>query len=144
MLGFAEKVESHLERADSDLVTAKASIASLSADLAAKDSEITTLKAQITESAKTIETLGADIAARDLEIVNLRAEVEKQKGKANETIAAQGLPADSIPITITNTDAPGTVGETAWQKYQRLLGEDSRAAGAFYNSHRKEIFQSKQ
>ena len=141
MLGFADNVEKNLT-AIKDLETANAKIQTLEGALAASKatdeataSSLKTLNAKITQ-------LEATITAKDGEIAKLQAEVAAEKKRANDTLASLGVSAENLPAASTG-DAGGAQQETAWQKYQRLLAENPRAAGAFWAEKSNDIIASR-
>ena len=103
MLGFADKVEAALPNAaevatlKNDLTQAAGKIVELegaaktaTATIEARDASILDLQGQVTAANELVK-------AKDAEIATLKADNAKEKGKANETIAAQGLSAEQLP-----------------------------------------------
>src|SRR5690348_17217135 len=118
MLGFAEKVEANLS-AEKDLNTARARVAELEGQSAKAKSDLAERDTAITTHAATIADLNTKITAKDQEIASLKTEVANEKKRANDTLAAQGLPPELVPAA--ETSAGGGSKESAWDKYCRLL-----------------------
>jgi len=130
MLGFVEKAEKNL--------TAEERLATVLKDLEAAKASLVTANET---SAKALADVKAALEAKEGEIATLKAAIDTEKGRANQTIAAQGVPADLLPAAEAGK---GTQGETAYVVYHRLLAEDPQAAGAYYQAHSKDICATRQ
>lgn len=142
MLGFAEKVEANLS-AENDLKTSRARVTELEGQLAKANSDLAERDKNLRHHAETIADLNTKLTTKDQEIGNLKGEVEKEKKRANDTLAAQGLAPEMIPAA--ETGAAGGAKESAWDKYCKLLEKPStaREAGRFYAENTEAIFKSK-
>jgi hypothetical protein len=132
-LAFFQKAEANLT-AEQELVKAKARVIELEAGASASTAKVTELQGQLTIANTTI-------TAKDTEITTLKAEVEKEKKRANGVIAGQGIAADAVPEA--KADAGGAGTETAWATYNRLLASDPRAAGEYYMANAAKILSRK-
>jgi hypothetical protein len=122
-----------LTKAQTDLAAAVAEKAQLEGELTQAKEQVTDLQGQVTTKDQSIEQLKKDLAA-----------AEKSAGaKANQIAAAAGVPVEQLPAAAPAADAGGVKGETAWQKYNRLLATDPRAAGEFYRANADAIFKSR-
>ena len=87
----------------------------------------------------------AAIAAKDLEITKLKADHEKElvsiKGQVAAAIAAQGLAPALVPTASTEIQ-PGTKVQSAFVKWSEMTAKDPIGAAAFYGSHADEIWKS--
>lgn len=102
----------------------------------------TTLTGTLAERDGTIKGLQGKVTEHETTIKNLQGEVAKEKARANVTIAGQGLPADQTPAAETTNGAATVDEENAWKKYNRLLAENPRAAGAFWATNADKIIAS--
>ena len=98
------------------------------ATAAVPSAEVTGLRAQLAEQGTRIKAL-----EEELGVANRRAE---------STIAAQGVPLEALPAAGVS-GAPGAQAESAWKRYNRLLGENPRAAGEFWAQASAEILGSR-
>ena len=127
MLGFADKVEGHFTAADK-LAQAEAASSDLKTKLAKSEADLADLKGKL------------DLAEADNAV--LRADLVAAKTTANTVIAAQGLDPALVPAANPAAASPAA-GETAWDKYQRLLSENAREAGFFWAASSQQILSSR-
>lgn len=135
MLGFADKVESHFTAAQ-ELAKAQVRIKDVESIVSLHELTIAELRGQL-------EKAQAASGEQAVKITNLTADLEKEKGKANAVIAAQGLTAEQVPPSDASALAAGHGAESPWAKYHRLLREDPRAAGRFYAEQAAAIYASR-
>lgn len=134
-LAFFDKAEAEFKSSDA----AKTKITELEQALAKANTTTSERDATIKDLQGKVTKAEADVTTHAATITDLKGQVAKEKGKANATIAGQGLPADQVPAA--ETDAGGkAAGENAWKKYQELMAKDSRAAGAYYMANADKIF----
>lgn len=128
-LAFFDKAEANLSAID----LAKKHVADLEASVAKSAKDLADVQGQLAKAT-------TDLAARDKQISALQADLAKEKARANATIAGQGLPAEQVPPA----DANNAPGESAWDKYQRLIAQGkSREAGQFWAEKAGEIMSSR-
>jgi len=120
--------------ANDEAAALTAKLATANATIAARD----TIVEQLQEAAKTAT---AAMAAKDAEIATFTADIATANKRANAVLAAQGLPAGSVPASVA--DEPGQVKGTAWSQYQQLLATDARAAGEFYMANAAAVLSRK-
>jgi hypothetical protein len=94
------------------------------------------LQKQCADSSALLETAKA-------EVVTLTAALATEKKRANETIAAQGLPLNQVPASSPSAELPGQAAQNPWEKYQALLASNPRAAGEFWRTNADAILQAK-
>jgi hypothetical protein len=138
-VGFFTKIET---RIDSELAAANSRNEALTADLQQCTLTIKELRGAL-ETVDAERSAAAEVAAKlteaQTEIERLKAEVEAERIRANETIAAQGLPHDAVPAATTSTVAPGEGHKTVAETYANLLVEDPVKAARFFAEHRDEL-----
>lgn len=122
--------------------TALANLTAAEARVASLQTELATATAASAASAVQVTDLTFQLNSARTEVIDLTASVDAEKKRANETLAAQGLPPGQLPAIVV-TVSPGSTSETAWKKYQRLSSTDPRAAGAFWASSADQILQSR-
>src|SRR2546430_13627172 len=90
--GFADKAEAHFT-AEEKLSTANSRIATLEAEVQGLREVAAADATKITDLTSKLEAAQAAVNAKDSEITTLKAEVVTAKGTANAVIASQGLSA---------------------------------------------------
>jgi chromosome segregation ATPase len=124
------------------LTAVEASVTSQAASIAEKDGIIVARDATIKELTSAAEKSKTDLTTANTRITDLTKEVETEKGRANATLAAQGLLSEEVPAA-TAKETPGGTGETAWAKYHRLLSSSPMEAGSFYQANADKILGSR-
>jgi hypothetical protein len=100
---------------------------------------VASLRGLMTDSNKIIADSNALLTSKAAEIAKLTESLAVEKRRANEVLAAQGLPANAVPPAEQDPKPGQPLGEDAWTKYSRLLSENPRAAGAFWKDHANDI-----
>jgi len=96
MIDHIMKVESHFTAADL-LTAANSRIATLEAEAAVAKTEIARLTKDSTDFQVSITDLTAKVTARDESLKKAAADLEAANNKANDVIAAQGVPLEQLP-----------------------------------------------
>jgi hypothetical protein len=96
MLGHADKAEANFTAAAA-LATANARIAALEAEAATLKSASTDGAVTITNLTAQLASVQADVSAKETEVKKLEAALAEAKGTANAVIASQGLAASELP-----------------------------------------------
>ena len=120
--------------ANDEVAALTAKLATATATIAARD----TIIGQLQEAAKVAT---AAIDKKDGEMATLTDEIASEKKRANAVLAAQGLPAGSVPEA--TADEPGKATATAWETYNRLMATNPRAAGEFYLANADKVLGSR-
>lgn len=122
-LAFFDKAEANLT-AEQKLTQAQAKVAELEkAAIDAKAAHESALK----EVQGKLDTANELIKAADKQIVDLKAEVEKEKKRANETIAGQGLPAGSTPAGEPAAGGPGAPAKSLVEQLEAITEPKAKA-----------------
>jgi hypothetical protein len=137
MLAFADKAETNLTAA-AELSKAQEKVSELQGQITLQVGKITALEASSAEQLGLLQKANADIKVKDAKIVELQAAVTKADNKANETIAAQGLPVDQVPNAEAGK-AGGAAPKTLLEQYNALAAVDARKAGQFYMDNRDKM-----
>lgn len=135
-LSFFDKAETQFQTKISELEKANQA---LSGSVAKLEATIKELNGTIAERDASIKDLNGEVAAHEATIKGLQGNVQTEKSKANIVIANQGIDPNQVPAAETTAGAKGGDGESAWDKYNRLLATDARAAGAFYAANADKI-----
>jgi hypothetical protein len=120
MVGFVDKAETHFT-AQTQLSEATARIATLETELATAQTSATTATAQVTTLTTERDTARAEVTTHVATITDLTAKLEAANRKAGEILAAQGLPADSLPATSPNPAAGGSVTDPVAKLREKLV-----------------------
>ena len=134
-MAFFDKAEAEFkasEAAKTKITELEQALTKANATIGERDTAAKELQGKLTKAE-------ADVTTQATTIKDLQSKVITEKGRANSTIAGQGLPADQVPAAETGTGAPAAGAENAWNKYQELMGKDSRAAGAYYMQNADKI-----
>ncbi len=133
---------------EADLATAKQTIGTLSTNLGAARAEFVVAQAQVVAHAATITaasdaaaTHATDLAAKDAEIAALKAGAKSAGETAVNLVAAQGVPAGSLPATAS---AGGTAKKSVTEfraEYNRLLSEGkAKEASEYWKANADLVF----
>lgn len=125
-----------IENALAKVTTAEERVKALEAQLDTANQANATLTADL-------EKAQGEVNAKGTELKALAEQLDAAKAKANEVIAGQGLDPAAVPASETGTTTVTAGSETAWQKYNRLRAENTRAAGEFYAANAEAIFNSR-
>jgi hypothetical protein len=120
---FFDKADANLT-AETKLTEANARITQLETDLVAAQTsakDATNATAQVTTLTTERDTARAEVATHAATITDLTAKLEAANRKAGEVLAAQGLPADSLPTTSPNPAAGGSVTDPVAKLREKLV-----------------------
>ena len=135
---FIERAMKFFDKAEASTPDAKA-LSDLQAKVSSLEAENATLKADIDAQSKSIADRDAQIKDLTAQLEKATAETQTEKTRANNVIAGQGIRQEDIPAA----DAPKAPSENAWGKYQRLMAENPREAGAYWQEAAEEILKSR-
>lgn len=136
-LSFFEKAEEQFKASEAS----KTKISELEKAAEKSATDLAAAQASVKDLQAKVDKAEADVKAKEAEIAKLKGEAVKEKGRTNATIAGQGVPVEQLPKSEAHAENPDK--ETAWNKYQRLLAENPRAAGAFWAKEADNIMASK-
>jgi hypothetical protein len=144
---FIQRAMAFFGIAEKHFTTAAEQLTKSQADLAAAVAEKARLQGELDQAKQQVTDLQGAIVTKDSSIEQLKKDViaaqNSAGAKANQIAAAAGVPVEQLPAAAPAADAGGVQGETAWQKYNRLLATEPRAAGVFYASNAADIFKTR-
>ncbi len=136
MVGFADKVESQLTKTATELATATARILQLEQENAGHVKTIGERDATIKDLNAKVTTGTEKITALEGQVTELNGKVTMEKGRANATLAAQGLHPEDVPAAEV-AQKPGAAAAGIMQQYEAI--KEPLARAQFYAKHKADI-----